>query len=172
MKKLLVILVITIALSLSGLAQKKPASKTGPIDETTYSMTIEHNGEKTEVKHSQFKTHGGTSAPDGSVPNRLLFMYGASNDIDDKSFSFNGWIPATAKGTYTVGNGGAGFSLMTTAFPDVPIFLVKSGSYEITAVPLKGGFVEGTFSMICENITNEGKVETYNISGAFKVLRQ
>ena len=182
MKKFLWLMFI-ISLSVTCFAQKKTGAKSGakkpppttaksgPIDDTQMVMTIEHNGEKTEIKFSQFQTHGGGTIPDASNPNRLGLFYGASNNKDDKNFSFQGFIPIE-KGTFQIGNGGnAGFTLMTSLFSNVPMFMAKSGTYEITAMPLKGGFVEGIFSVICENVTNEGKIEIYNISGSFKILR-
>jgi hypothetical protein len=144
----------------------------GAIDQTTFFMTIEHNGQKTDVKYTQFKSHGGTTIPDGGDSHRLLLTYGASNDSDEKSFSFQGMIPAAVKGTYPMPNDGTSFTLMTSLFPNVPIFMVKSGTYEITAVPQKGGFVEGTFSVVCDNVKDDGSVETYTINGSFKLLRQ
>ncbi len=146
--------------------------KGGAIDQTTFFMTIEHNGRKTDVKYTQFKSHGGTTIPDGGNSHRLLLTYGASNDTDDKNFSFQGMIPVAEKGTYTIPSDGTTFTLMTSLFPDVPIFLVRSGTYEITAVPQKGGFVEGTFSVVCDNVKDDGSVETYTINGSFKLLRQ
>ena len=70
------------------------------------------------------------------------------------------------------GGDGASFSVRTTAFNDVPIFMARSGSYEITAVPLKGGLVEGTFTAICDNVKDDGTTETYTFSGSFKLPRR
>ncbi|MFT3746075.1 MAG: hypothetical protein QM785_17525 [Pyrinomonadaceae bacterium] len=170
--KILLFFVMIAGLVFSANAQpKKAASKAGPVDETTFFATIEHNGEKTEIKYSQFITHGGTTIPDGSSPGRMLLTYGASNNKDDKSFSFQGQIPASAKGSYPIGSGAA-FNLMTTAFPNVPMFMASSGSYEIGATPLKGGFVDGTFSVVCKNVDKDGNEDVYNISGSFHLLRQ
>ncbi len=151
--------------------QKAPAKKPEVVIGSQLVMTIEHNGSKTEVKYSQFKTADGNATLDPS--GKLVLFYGASNDKDDKSFSFQGWTSTEGKGTFPIGGTNArttGLSIMTTEFPDV-MFIAKSGSFEITAAPLAGGFVEGTFSVACEVLTSEGNVETYNIIGSFKLKR-
>ena len=166
-----ILLFLTLLLGLAAIANaqpKKTAPKTGPVDEATFFATIEHNGEKTEIKHTQFVTHGGTTIPAGNL---LMLSYGASNNKDDKNFAFQGQIPSAAKGTYPIGSG-ASFNLSTTSFPNIPLFMAESGSYEIGAVPLKGGFVQGTFSVVCKNVDKDGNEDVYNISGSFRILRQ
>jgi hypothetical protein len=185
MKKFFVLFAIIIGLSINSFAQRKPApkptkqtqptnsseNKSGAIDDTMFFITVEHNGEKTELKYTQFENHAGNATPDGGK-GRMGFFYGAGNSVkNDDDFEFVGMIPAAAKGTYQFGTDGVMFYFKADEFPNVPMFLCKSGSYEITAMPLAGGFVEGTFSAACKNITNDGEVENYNLSGSFKLLR-
>lgn len=167
--KRLFFLTLLLGISVTANAQpKKTAPKTGPVDDATFVATIKHNGEKTEIKHTQFVTHGGTTIPAGNI---LMLSYGASNNKDEKNFAFQGQIPAAVKGTYPIGSG-VSFNLSTTSFPKIPLFMAESGSYEIGAVPLKGGFVQGTFSFVCKNVDKDGNEEVYNISGSFRILRQ
>ncbi len=138
-----------------------------------FMMTIEHNGQKTDVSGLQFQSADGNAMNEGAANGRLLFFFGASNSKDEKSFSFQGFIPKAEKGVFKLGDegDGAGFNIRTTAYNDVPMFMATSGSYEITAVPLKGGFVEGTFNAVCENVKDDGTTETYTFSGRFKLPR-
>lgn len=168
---LTVFFIILSGLSIDCWAQKKTVS-TG--SGSQFVITIEHNGQKKEVRYTQFQTADGNAMAEGVQNGRLLLFYGASNSKDEKSFSFQGWIPKPEKGVYELGEeseSGAGFNFRTTEFNDVPMFLPKSGSMEITAVPQKGGFVEGTFSIVCENVKDDGSTEIYNISGSFKLKR-
>ena len=174
MKQIYLLTIITLIFTTQILAQKKPVEKADTSSGSWFSMTIEHNGTKTEVKSTQFQTADGNAMSEGAQNGRLLFFYGASNNKDEKSFSFQGWIPKPEKGVYEFGEeseSGAGFNVRTTAFNDVPMFMPKSGSMEITNVPLKGGFVEGKFSVVCENVKDDGSTEIYNISGSFRLKR-
>lgn len=153
---------------------KKRANRAASVEDSTFTMTIEHNGTKTVVSSDQFKTRGGNFLGNaGDNRGRTMFTFGASNDTDDKSFSFQGWDPGTKPGVYQMPseNGETGITIMTSAFPNVPIFGAKSGTVEIITMPAPGGFVVGKFSIIAENVTNDGQTETYNISGNFSLYR-
>ena len=173
MKQIILLLTIAIAFTTNGFGQKKtvkPVKKTTVVVGSQFFMTIEHNGEKTEIRNTQFQTADGMTYAEGAQNGRTILFYGASNNKDDKNFTFQSWIATPAIGTYNIGDK-AGFSLMTSLFSNVPIFLPKSGTITITAMPLKGGFVEGTFEIVCENVTDAGKIEIYNVSGSFKLKR-
>jgi hypothetical protein len=185
MRKFFLLFVTITALCTISFAQRKTApkptkqtnpstkseNKSGAIDDTMFFITVEHNGEKTELKYTQFEEHGGTATLE-TGKGRIIFFYGASNSVkNDKDFEFVGMISAAAKGTYQFGTTGTMFSFKADEFPNVPMFMCKSGNYEITAMPLAGGFVEGRFSAACENVTNDGEVENYNLRGSFKLLR-
>lgn len=148
---------------------KTPKNSEG--DGTTFFVEIVHNGEKTELAYSQFEEHGGNATPGGG--SRLLFFYGAGNStMNDDDFMFTGMIPTAAKGTYAFGTAGVMFSFKADKFPNVPIFLCDSGSYDILAMPLSGGFVEGTFTANCVGeVHDDGSSEKYTMSGKFKLLR-
>ncbi|HMT08413.1 MAG TPA: hypothetical protein PKA82_10445 [Pyrinomonadaceae bacterium] len=173
MYKTLLFLVTTLIFATAAFGQKTTTPKAAGSG-AFFSMTIEHNGQKTDVSGLQFQTADGNAMNEGDANSRLMFFFGASNNKDEKSFSFQGFIPTAAKGTYQLGDegDGAGFNIRTTAFNNVPMFMAKSGSYEVTAVPLKGGFVEGTFNAVCENVKDDGSTETYTFTGKFKLPRR
>jgi hypothetical protein len=145
------------------------------------SITILHNGEKTELNNKQFETWGGTTLPNGTG-NAILLSYGASNSKkNDASFSWMFTIPLAEKGTYTIGerpaDGGPAPSLQfsTTLFPKIPMFICKSGNISITGCPTPGGFVTGSFSAILTGgVTSDGILDEgeYSVSGSFSILRQ
>lgn len=133
-------------------------------------MTIEHNGAKTAITSEQFKTVGGQFLTNSGDPKHpTMLNYGASNDTDERNFSFQGWTAATA-GTYAL-PGDLGITIMTSVFPNVPIFAPKSGTLEIKTMPAPSGFVVGKFTMVSENVTSDGQIETYNITGNFSLYR-
>jgi hypothetical protein len=160
-----------ISLSLTCFAQKKTTPKKENDSGSQFEMTIEHNGEKKEIKYTQFQSADGNATAEGSQNKRVMFFYGASNNNDNKNFSFNAMIPTAEKGVYKIGDEGVSFNLTASEFSNVPMFLPKNGQIEITAMPLKGGFVEGTFSVECQNVKDDGTIETYNVSGSFKLKR-
>lgn len=172
MRRAFLILTITILFTSTLFAQKKTApKKDSGSSGSQFEMTIEHNGEKTEIKYSQFQSADGNAVAEGSQNGRIMFFYGASNNNDDKSFSFNAMIPAAEKGVYKIGDDGVSFNLMSSQFSNVPMFLPKEGQIEVTAIPQAGGFVEGTFTVVCQNVKDDGSIETYNVSGSFKLKR-
>lgn len=162
----------------NGKAGKKtnpPAKKQTPKPTdylgTFFFITIIHNGEKTELANTQFEEGGGNATVEPS--GRMDFFYGAGNSVkNDDDFAFTGMIPTAAKGTYLGGTPGVSLTFKADKFPNVPIFLCESGGYEITAMPLTGGFVEGTFTANCiGEIHDDGSSEKYTMSGRFKLLR-
>ena len=168
------VLAITLLAALGVFGQKTGPGKAPAGSGALFTMTIEHNGQKVDLSGSQFQSADGNAMNEGASNGRLLLFYGASNSKDEKGFSFQGFIPRAEKGSYQFGDGGDGasFSVRTTAFNDVPIFMARSGSYEITAVPLKGGLVEGTFTAVFDNVKDDGTTESYTFSGSFKLPRR
>lgn len=163
---------IAVALCVNCFAQRKPVNKKDTSSGSQLVMSIEHNGEKKEIKYSQFQTYDGNSLL--NADGKFTLFYGASNAKDSESFAFQGWIPSAQSGIFQIGGdeAKAGFNVMTTAFPNISMLIAQSGKIEITAMPLYGGFVVGTFEGVCETVTNEGSVEKYAVSGSFKLVRR
>ena len=173
MKNFIVFLVIGFSLAISVSAQKTGAKK--PADTSSGSqmdVVIEKGGIKTEIKSSQFQTRDGNAF--AADQGRLTLFFGASNSNDARNLSFNGWIPAGETGVFKIGDGpGAGFSLITSVFSNIPMFLPeKGGTIEITDNPKMGGFVVGTFHGTCKAVTDAGTLEEFTISGSFRLARR
>jgi len=184
MRKLIILalLICPLALLAQKSALKKPAPKKAEGPELSIiSMTIEHNGQQTTINNKQFETWGGTSMPNG-MGSALLLNYGASNSKkNNDSFSWMFTIPKAEKGTYNIGekagdNGPATqLQFMSSAFPNIPMFLCKSGSITIEDCPLRGGFIKGNFSVtLSGGVTSDGTLDesVYQLSGNFSILRQ
>ncbi|MBS1796878.1 MAG: hypothetical protein JSS81_23835 [Acidobacteria bacterium] len=169
MKRIILLLTFAAVFSVNAFSQKQPPPKPDA-SESRFAITIEHDGQKTEIVNTQFQTADGNASAEGAQNGRILLFYGASNDKDEKSFSFQGWVPRPEKGVFTNENG-AGLNFMTSLFSNVPMFIPKTMTVEITAMPLRGGYVEGTFTAVCDNVRDDGSVETYNLSGSFRVKR-
>jgi hypothetical protein len=171
MKKIILLLVLAAFICIPAFAQKaKPKTKSVGSG-STFEMTIERDGQKTEIKWTQFQSADGNAV--NADKGRVNLFYGASNSNDEKSFMFNGWVPAGETGTFTIGSGpSVGFSAQTSLLSNVPIFMPdKGGTVTIDANPTQGGFVTGTFQGVCKNVTDAGTVEEYKISGSFKLAR-
>jgi len=170
--KILAAFTMTLFLFSFGFAQKAKPKKPSAGSGSTFEMTIEHNGQKTEIKWTQFVTADGNAV--NADRGRVMLFYGASNTKVEKNFSFNGWVPIGQTGTFTMGDGPeAGFSLMTSIFSNVPIFMPETGgTIEITNNPTQGGFVVGTFHGTCKAITDAGSIEEYTVSGSFSLARR
>lgn len=157
-----------------------PARNISGPEASVITISAEHNGEKTEIRNTQFETWGGTAVPNGTGTS-LILNYGASNSRkNNESFSWMFTIPKAEKGVYTVnerqGNGpGTSLQFMTSAFPSIPLFICKSGSITIEDCPLPGGFVKGTFNVVLTGgVTTDGQLDEslYTVSGSFSILRQ
>lgn len=187
-------LVLLFSTLVSGAQKNGPAKHGSPVKKTVppasanaggpeasiISFTIQHGGDKIGINNKQFETWGGTTLPNGTGP-ALILNYGASNSKkNEESFNWMFTIPKAEKGTYTVGDregDGPATSLqfMTSAFPNIPMFLCKSGTITIEACPLPGGFVKGTFNVVLTGgVTSDGQLDEslYTVSGSFSILRQ
>ena len=166
------VILICVALAQAAFGQKGAAKKPTATSGSIFEMTIEHNGQKTEIKSTQFQTADGMAV--NADQGRVTLFYGASNNNNDKSFSFNGWVPIGQTGIFKLGDDNdRGFSVVTSVIPNVPMFIPeKCGTIEITNNPTKGGFVVGTFRSNCKVVTDAGTLEDYTISGSFKLARR
>lgn len=174
MKKLFVSFVIMTAFAFSSAFAQK-SHKVDPLDATSFFITIERNGEKTELKSTQFENHDGIAFTNDSDHGKMTMSSRAGNEkINEENFAFTGSLMNDAKGSFKLGQAdGTVFTFMTTKFSYIPQFLCTTGAYDITAMPLKGGYVEGTFSANCDAASADGsQLEHYTLSGSFKLLRQ
>lgn len=172
MKRLIWICTLALAITSPGFAQKTPVKKPSATSGSSFEMSIEHNGQRTDIRSTQFQSADGNAF--AADQGRVTLFFGASNDKDDKNLTFNGWVPAGQTGTFTLGESSSvGFSAMTSLFSNVPLFMPeRGGTVEITNNPMKGGFVTGTFSAHCKVVTEAGTVEDYTIIGSFKLSRR
>jgi hypothetical protein len=173
MKKVFVLFAIVIVLGSSVFAQKKTTpEEIDPLAATMFFITIEHNGEKMELKHTQFENWAGQAATNDSAHGLMTIFFRAGNDKkNDDMFSFEGSLGNDAKGTFPLEVNQTHFRFGATQLPNHPELLCQSGAYQITAMPLKGGYVEGTFTVACKD-ANKGEADgIYNLSGSFKLLR-
>lgn len=171
MRSFLLAMILLVLTATIGLGQK-PVRK----DSTSgsqFDVTVELNGRKTEIKYLQFESADGMAYSEGAANGRLVLQYGASNSKDEKNFAMMSWIARPEKGEFALGDSnGASFTFTTSLFSDVPMFIGKEGTIKITAMPQAGGFVEGTFVADCDNVKDDGSVETYHLTGSFKLVRR
>lgn len=157
------------------IAQKR----SGP-EASIISITIEHKGQKKEINNKQFETWGGTTIP-GGAGSAIILNYGASNaKKNEDSFNWMFTIPKAEKGNYVIGardgNGPVtSLQFTTSAFPNIPMFMCKSGSVTIEDCPAPGGFVKGNFDVILTGgVTSDGSLDEseYRVTGTFSIFRQ
>lgn len=154
-------------------AQRTPPRRPDTSSGSSMEIVVLHNGTKTEIRSSVFKSHDGYALkqPDG----KLMLFYGASNTADEESFSFSGMINGISTGIYAMGgvNSQATWSLTATAIKGATMLLPQEGgTVEITSAPTMGGFVVGTFHAKCQAVMESGSVEDFDVSGSFKLARR
>lgn len=164
-----VLVLATTAVSAQKPGPKKPDTSSG----STMEIVVEHNGTKTEIKSSVFKSHDGYAMkqPDG----KLMLFYGASNSMDEESFSFSGNVSGVSTGIYPMGgeNSKATWNLTATAIKGATMLLPQEGgTVEITSSPVVGGFVVGKFHAKCQAVMESGTIEEFDVSGSFKLVRR
>ncbi len=175
MKKSFVLLVIIAAACSAGYSQKAGKAAAAVGDGSMFAITIAHNGEKVELTSTQFEDYSGIAfTNDASHGKMTLTARGGNEKKNDDQYSFSGSLANDAKGPFELGKAdGTNFAFMTSKFPAVPQFNCSTGAYDITAMPLKGGFVQGTFSANCDAPSPDGeRLDHYTLTGSFKLLRQ
>ena len=172
MRSIYLVFVLTLVTAISCMAQKHPVKPPAPsTSDGQFDITIEGGGNKTEIKSTQFQNADGFFLDNEN--GLLTIAFRADNDKDEKKISITGRLPKAVAGTYPlgIGEGTALFNIESSEFPKVPLFFAKSGSIEISSMPLAGGLIAGSFKEICENGTDDGRMETYTVSGSFKFRR-
>ena len=174
MKKTYFSLVI-IAAALTTAYSQKTAKTAAVGDGTFFSITIEHNGEKVELQSTQYEGYWGIASTDDSSHGKMRLQARAGNEKkNDDRYEFVGSIANDAKGSFEFrkDDGTNPPSFTTTKFPTISPFVCQTGAYDITAMPLKGGFVQGTFTANCEAPSPDGdRLDHYSLTGSFKLLR-
>lgn len=172
-RKVVIFLSIFTFAALAVSAQRKPVAKPDTSSGSTMDIVVTHNGTKTEIKSTVFSSHDGYALkqPDG----KLMLFYGASNSVNDESFSFSGSVSGTTVGIYPMGgeNSKASWSLTATAIKGATMLLPQEGgAVEITSAPSMSGFLVGTFHAKCQAVMESGTVEEFDVSGSFKLIRR
>jgi hypothetical protein len=168
--KLKVITTLLILITVAAVAQKRPAKKATPlVSAAMFHMVVDYKGKK-EFFSSQYQNHDGMLYPPSSNGKSTVF-FTAANDKNDDRFSVSGALTAAEKKTFRFDDFSAGLSIMISNYPEVSTFLLQQGDITITAMPLKGGLVRGTFTGSGYTVDNAGQKTDYTITGDFSLTR-
>lgn len=158
----------------SAFAQRPENAKKADAASGSYmEMTVVSGGQRTDIKSTQYQTHDGyiLKNPDG----KFMLFFGAGSKGDGPSFTFTGQLDKGEVGTYKIGgeNTTNGFNLMATVLQGNTLLMPQEdGEIIISAFPLPGGFVTGTFHGICQTVTDDGEVKKLDVSGSFRLIRR
>lgn len=168
--KLKVITILLMFITVAAVAQRRSGKKPAPIvSGSTFHVVVDYKGHK-EFFSTQYHDHDGMLYP--VDPNgKLTIFYAAGNEKNDDRISVSGAITAAEKKTFPFDDNSAGLSIMISNYPEVPAFILKGGNITITAMPLKGGLVRGTFTGSGFTIDNAGQKVDYTLTGDFSLTR-
>ena len=170
MKKSLLSLAI-LALSLTAVYSQKHVTKPATVgDGSFFSITIDHNGDKTEFLSTQFEDYTGIVLSNDSSHKLSLEARGQNEKANENRYWFSGSLVNDTKGVFELGKGdGTNFLFESTKSPQL---VCNEGSYDITAMPLKGGLAQGTFTAHCKGPSANGEgLDPYTLTGSFKLNR-
>ena len=102
---------------------------------------------------------------------KLTIFYAAGNEKNDDRLSVSGVITAAEKKAFPFDDNSAHLSIMISNYPEVPAFELSGGNITITAMPLKGGLVKGTFTGSGFTVDNAGQKTDYTLTGDFSLTR-
>jgi uncharacterized protein YdeI (BOF family) len=165
-----VITIVLLLISVSAIAQKRAAKKSSPIvSGAMFHVVVEYKGRK-EFFSTQYQNHDGMLYP---VDNngRLTIFYAADNDKSEDRMSVSGVITAAEQRAFNFNDNSAHLSVMISNYPEIPAFILTSGSINITAMPLKGGLVRGTFTGSGSFVDQAGVKTDYTLTGDFSLNR-
>ncbi|WP_295795567.1 hypothetical protein [Mucilaginibacter sp.] len=165
-----VITILLMLFTVAAVAQRRAGKKSAPIvSGATFHVVVEYKGRK-EFFSTQYKNHDGMLYP---VDNngKLTIFYAADNDKGDDRISASGVITAAEQRAFTFDDNSAHLSIMISNYPEVPAFILSGGNITITAMPLKGFLVRGTFSGSGVNVDNAGVQTPYTLTGDFSLTR-
>jgi len=165
-----VITIVLLLISVAAIAQKRAAKKSSPmVSGATFHVVVEYKGRK-EFFSTQYQNHDGMLYP---VDNngKLTIFYAADNDKSEDRISVSGVITAAEQRAFSFDDNSAHLSIMLSNYPEVPAFELSSGSINITAMPLKGGLVRGTFTGSGSVVNDAGQKTDYTLTGDFSLTR-
>jgi len=102
---------------------------------------------------------------------KLTIFYAAGNEKNDDRLSVSGVITAAEKKAFPFDDNSSHLSIMISNYPEVPAFELSGGNITITAMPLKGGLVKGTFTGSGFTVDNAGQKTDYTLTGDFSLTR-
>jgi uncharacterized protein YdeI (BOF family) len=168
--KVSIITTLFILVAVAAIAQKRPSKKSAPIvSGASFHVVVDYKGHK-EFFSTQYENHDGLLYP-AAANGKLPIYYAAGNDKNEDRISVSGVITAAEKKTFTFDDNSAHLSIMISNYPDVPAFELMSGSLTITAMPLKGGLVRGTFTGSGFTVNDAGEKTDYTLTGDFSLTR-
>ncbi|MEO6630164.1 MAG: hypothetical protein ABIN13_00540 [Mucilaginibacter sp.] len=164
-----VITILLMLFAVAAIAQRRQKKSTPYVTAAMFHMVVDYKGKK-EFFSTQYQNHDGMLYP---VDNngKLSVFFTTGNDKNDDRFSVSGAITAAEKKTFSFDDHSANMSIMISNYPDVPTFVLMSGSLTITAMPLKGGLVKGTFTGTGFTVDNAGQRQDYTLTGDFSLTR-
>lgn len=165
-----VITLLLLLFAVAAVAQRRPGKKPAPIvSGATFHVVVEYKGRK-EFFSTQYENHDGMLYP-VDKNGKLTIFYAAGNEKNDDRLSVSGVITAAEKKVFPFDDNSAHLSLMISNYPEVPAFELTGGNITITAMPLKGGLVRGTFTGSGFTVDNAGQKVDYSLSGDFSLTR-
>lgn len=157
-------------IAVAAIAQKRQTKKPAPIVAgATFHVIVDYKGHK-EFFSTQYQNHDGLLYPVDQNGKRTIY-YAADNDKSDDRISVSGVITAPEKKTFAFDDNSAHLSIMISSYPEIPAFELSSGSITITAMPLKGGLVRGTFMGAGSFVNDAGEKTDYTLTGDFSLTR-
>jgi len=165
-----VITILLMLFSVAAIAQRRAGKKSTPIvSGATFHVVVDYKGRK-EFFSTQYKNHDGMLYP-VDQNGKLTIFYAADNDKGDDRLSVSGVITAAEKKAFPFDDNSAHLSIMISNYPEVPAFELTGGNITITAMPLKGGLVRGTFTGSGFTVNDAGQKVDYTLTGDFSLTR-
>jgi uncharacterized protein YdeI (BOF family) len=165
-----VITILLMLFSVAAIAQRRAGKKSTPIvSGATFHVVVDYKGHK-EFFSTQYQNHDGMLYP-VDQNGKLTIFYAADNDKGDDRLSVSGVITAAEKKAFPFDDNSAHLSIMISNYPEVPAFELSGGNITITAMPLKGGLVKGTFTGSGFTVDNSGQKVDYTLTGDFSLTR-
>lgn len=172
-RALLSFLALFLFFTVDASAQKAVKPKGDASSGSTMELTIIREGQKTEIRSTQYETHDGylLKNPNGE----FMIFFGAGSSGDGPSFTLTGQLKGDKPGTFAIGgeNAKAGFNLQASVLKGTTMLAPEdNGEIIITSFPLAGGYVTGTLHALCQTVTEDGNVQKYDVSGTFRLIRR
>ena len=162
--------ILLLLITVAAVAQKRPAKKLAPIvSAAMFHVVVEYKGRK-EFFSTQYQNHDGMLYP-VDANGKLTIFFAADNDKSDDRLSVSGVITSAEQRSFSFDDNSAHLSIMLSNYPEVPAFILKDGDITITAMPLKGAQVRGTFTGSGFTVDDAGQRVDYTLTGDFSLTR-